>query len=98
MYNFNEAFRKLKLLLEFYKSTFVYSLAFFGFFLTVQNVKFAFFFGSCIGLLIAFFVKEFNKNKTYLFYMNANLSKVKLYGFCILVNLIVSLIFLILGK
>lgn len=91
-------YRKLKLLFEFYKSTFVYSLAFFGFFLTIQNASFAFFFGSCIGLLIAFFVKEFNKNNNYLFYINANLSKLKLYSFCLLVNLIISLILLVLFR
>jgi len=99
MSSFSFSYRKLKLLFEFYKSTFIYSLTcFIFFFLTFQDVTSGFFFGSIVGLVIVLLIKETNRNKDYLFYINSNLSKVKLYGFSLFINLFISLILLILFR
>jgi len=87
--------KRIRLLLEFYKGAFLISLGLIILLLLFTNITFAFFFGSCIGLFITLFLKETNKNKDYLFYMNCNLSKLQLYGFSLLLNLFITLLLLI---
>ncbi len=91
-------YKKIRLLLEFYKSTFLISLGFIIPFLFLITISSAFFFGSVIGLFTIFFLKETSKNQDYLFYMNCNLSKLQLYGFSLLFNIFVTLILRILFK
>lgn len=95
--------KKIKFLFEFYKSTFLFSLGFFLlllYFLNInsdnsaisRSVPFAYLYGSIFGLLTVLFIKEVNKNNDYLFYYNSNLTKLQLYGFSLVVNLLISLI------
>ena len=92
------SFRKLKLHLEFYKTILVYSIVFSVFLLTLFDIKSAFFYGGFIGLFTTLFLKETNKNKDYLFYLNCNISKLSLYGFGFLLNMFIVLILLIIFK
>jgi hypothetical protein len=94
--------KKIKILFEFYKSTFLFSLEFFLLLLYFLNINsdstilnltpFAYLYGSIFGLLTVLFIKEVNKNNDYLFYFNSNLSKLQLYGYSLVVNLLISLI------
>lgn len=98
---FVNSYRKLKLLFEFYKSFAIYA---FGFAFIAYNTPFvksysiALLCGTFIGFLLFLFLKEFNKYNDFYYYLNSNLSKITLYGFCLLTNLIVTLTLLILGK
>jgi len=90
--------RKIKVLFEFYKSTLLYSISIFILFLIFSKPFIAFFWGSIIGLLLVLFLKETNKNNDYLFYFNCGLTKVQLFGFSLILNLIITLIILIFLK
>lgn len=100
MNSFRFSYRKLKLLFEFYKSFLIYTV---GFALVayqtpfVQNYSVAFLCGTFIGFLLFLFLKEFNKYNDFYYYFNNNLSKIKLYGFCLVINFLLSLILLILS-
>lgn len=101
MSSFSISYRKLKLLFEFYKSFAIYPI---GFSLVVYNTPFvgglgqALLLGTFIGFLLFLFLKEFNKYNDSYYYLNNSLSKLKLYSFCLLVNLIISLILLVLSR
>lgn len=84
--------RKIKVLFEFYKSTLLFSISFFILFLSFSNPYTSFFWGGMLGLLSILFLKETNKNKDYLFYLNSGLSKIQLYSFSLIVNLIIAMI------
>ena len=87
--------KRIALLLEFYKGILFISLSFFVLLLFITSIASAFLFSSFIGLIIVLFIKETNKNKDYLYYFNCNLSKVHLYGFSILLNLIITFAFVV---
>jgi len=101
--------KKVKILFEFYKSTLLFNFGFsllLLYFLNIgsdcrailHSIPFTYLFGSFFGLLIVLFLKEINKNNDYLFYFNSNLSKLQLYGFSLIINLLITFFLLLIFK
>jgi len=83
--------KKLRLLLEFYKSTLAINLIL----IIISLIAGAdsIFINLCvIGTLIIFLFKEFYRKNEYYFYFNNNVSILDLYGFYFIVNLSISIV------
>jgi len=101
--------KKIKGLFEFYKSTFLFNFGFSLLLLYFLNFKsdsrailhsipFAYLLGSLFSLLLTLFLKEINKNRDYLFYFNCNLSKLQLYSFSLIINLVIVFVLLLIFR
>ena len=79
--------RKIKLLLEFYKS-----LIFINLVVAAITLIFApdllLFNLTIIAIVLSVIFKEYYRNDEYYFYFNNNISKTNLYSFCLLANII----------
>ena len=83
--------RKLKLLLEFYKSTLLINIILI--IISLLAGTDSVFTNLCfIGTLITYIFKEFYRKNEYYFYFNNNVSIIELYGFYVMVNLLISIV------
>ena len=86
--------RQRKLLLEFYKSTLIInilvsSIAF------IRGINMVLLFFCTVGLLANYIYRETFRKNEYYYYYNAGLFRLHLYGFCFIVNFIISIIILL---
>lgn len=83
--------KKLRLLLEFYKSTLAVNLILI--IISLLGGAESIFTNLCvIGTLIIYLFKEFYRKNEYYFYFNNNVSILELYGFYFAVNLCISIV------
>lgn len=86
--------RQKNQLLHFYKSTLIISIIVAALGL-IRGIGIAMFLFCTFGLLANYIYRETFRKNEYYFYYNAGLYRWHLYGFCFIVNFIISIIILI---